>query len=151
MSPILSFSPAHRHVYSFACATFISTLATFGTSFVPDARTTIGIYAAVVVSQGLFNTFGVHLLRHLNNISIWWHAIGTFAIIIAVLAAAPSHQSAHFVFQQFIDGTGVDGPGWSTRASAAYVVVIGILVAQYSLLGMTLHLPMFSPLIVCRL
>ncbi|EPT01082.1 hypothetical protein FOMPIDRAFT_97288 [Fomitopsis schrenkii] len=120
---------------NFACATFIATLATFGTSFIPNASTTIGIYAAVVVTQGLINTFGVHLLRHLNNISIWWHAIGTFVIIISVLVAAPTHQSAHFVFQQFLDDTGVDGPGWSTRASPAYVVVIGILVAQYSLLG----------------
>ena len=81
----------------------------------------------------------MHLLRHLNNISIWWHAVGTFAIIISVLAAAPTHQSAHFVFQQFIDETGVNGPGWSIRASPAYVVVIGILVAQYSLLGMRRH------------
>ncbi|KAI0732146.1 amino acid/polyamine transporter I [Fomitopsis betulina] len=120
---------------NFACATFISTLATFGTSFVPNARTTIGIYAAVVVTQGLINTFGIHLLRHLNNISIGWHAVGTFAIIISVLVAAPTHQSAHFVFQQFVDETAVNGPGWSTRASSAYVIVIGILVAQYSLLG----------------
>ena len=132
------FPSVHHHPCSFACATFISTLATFGTSFVSTPNTTIGIYAAVVVTQGLINTFGVHLLRHLNNISIWWHAVGTFAIIISVLAAAPTHQSAHFVFQQFVDETGVGGPGWSQRASSAYVVVIGILVAQYSLLG-TMH------------
>ncbi|KAH9927011.1 amino acid/polyamine transporter I [Fomitopsis serialis] len=120
---------------NFGCATFISTLATFNTTFVPDAKTTIGIYAAVVVAEGLINTFGVHLLRYLNNVSIWWHAIGTFAIIIAVLAAAPTHQTAQFVFQTFVDGTGVDGVGWSVRASPGYVVVVGILMAQYSLSG----------------
>ena len=85
---------------------------------------------------GVINTFGVHLLKYLNNISIWWHAVGTTAVVIAILAAAPSHQSAHFVFSTFIDGTGVDGPGWSERASPAYVVVIGILMAQYTLTGM---------------
>ncbi|TFY61509.1 hypothetical protein EVJ58_g4467 [Rhodofomes roseus] len=120
---------------NFACATFISTLATFNTSFVPSARTTIGVYAAVVITEGLINTFGVHLLRHLNNASIWWQAVGTFAIIITVLAAAPTHQTAQFVFATFVDGTGVDGVGWSVRASPAYVVVIGILMAQYSLSG----------------
>lgn len=68
--------------------------------------------------------------------SIWWHAVGTTALVIAILAAAPSHQSAHFVFQTFIDGTGVDGgEGWSVRASPAYVVIIGILMAQYTLTG----------------
>ncbi|CCM03960.1 uncharacterized protein FIBRA_06115 [Fibroporia radiculosa] len=120
---------------SFACATFISTLATFNTSFVPSAPRTIGIYAAVLSAQGLINTFGVHLLRYLNNVSVWWNALGTTALGIAVLAAAPTHQSAHFVFQTFIDGTGVDGVGWAQRASPAYVVIIGILMAQYTLLG----------------
>ena len=127
--------PADPRLNSFACATFISTLATFDTTFVPTAKTTIGIYAAVLVAQGLINTFGVHLLKYLNNISVWWHAVGTVALIIAILAAAPSHQTGHFVFQTFIDGTGVDGIGWSQRASPAYVVVVGVLMAQYTLTG----------------
>ena len=75
-------------------------------------------------APGLINTFGVHLLRYLNNISVWWHAVGTTALVIAILAKAPTHQSAKFVFQTFIDGTGVDGVGWSVRASPAYVVVV---------------------------
>ncbi|KAI0084518.1 APC amino acid permease [Irpex rosettiformis] len=120
---------------SFACATFISTVASFGTSFVPTAKTNIGVYAAVLVAQGLINTFGVHLLRHLNNISVWWHAVGTTALVIAILAKAPTHQSGKFVFRTFIDGTGVGGEGWSVRASPAYVVVVGILMAQYTLTG----------------
>ncbi|KLO10358.1 APC amino acid permease [Schizopora paradoxa] len=120
---------------SFACATFIQTVATFQSNFVPTSRTNIGVYAAVLVGQGMINTFGVHLLKYLNNISIWWHAVGTTALVIAILAAAPTHQSGHFVFSTFIDGTGVDGVGWSERASPAYVAVIGILMAQYTLTG----------------
>ena len=89
----------------------------------------------MLICQGLINTFGVHLLKYINNISVWWHAVGTTAVVIAVLAAAPKHQSAKFVFQTFIDNTGVDGVGWSERASPAYVVVIGILMAQYTLTG----------------
>lgn len=44
---------------------------------------------------------------------------------MAILAKAPKHQSAHFVFETFIDGTG----GWSERASPAYVSVIGVRLA----------------------
>ena len=120
---------------SFGCANFISTLATFNTGFVPEARITIGIYAAVLISQGLINTFGVHLLKYINNVSVWWHAVGTTSLVIAVLAAAPTHQSPKFVFRTFIDNTGVDAPGWGERASPAYVAVIGILMAQYTLTG----------------
>lgn len=122
---------------SFAVAQFISTTATLGTSFVPTPRTTIGIYAAVLLAQGLINTFGVHLLGLLNTVSIWWHALGTTSLAIVCLAKAPKHQSAKFVFQHFVDNTAVDGSsiGWGVRASDGYVAVIGILIAQYTLTG----------------
>ncbi|KAJ7328813.1 APC amino acid permease [Mycena albidolilacea] len=116
---------------SFACATFISTASTLKTDFVPTANTNIGIYAAVLIAQGTINTFGVHLLHYLNNISVWWHAVGTFSLVVAILAKAPTHQSGTFVFKTFLDGTG----GWGDRASHAYVVVVGILMAQYTLTG----------------
>ncbi|ETW76750.1 putative amino acid transporter [Heterobasidion irregulare TC 32-1] len=120
---------------SFACANFLSTACTLGTNFEPTRKTTIGIYAAVLFTQGMINTFGVHSLKYLNNISVWWHAVGTVSLVIAILVKAPTHQSGSYVFTQFIDGTGVDGPGWSERASSAYVVVVGILMAQYTLTG----------------
>ena len=97
----------------------------------------------MLVCQGLINTFGVHLLKYINNISIWWHAVGTRAVVIAILSAAPTHQSAKFVFATFIDNTGVGGVGWGERASHAYVVVIGILTAKYTLTGKP-PLPRFS-------
>lgn len=120
---------------SFGCANFISTACTLGTSFEPTPATTIGIYAAVLFTQGLTNTFGVEILHQLNNISVWWHAVGTTSLVIAILAKAPKRQSASFVFRQFLDGTGADGVGWGERSSHAYVAVIGILMAQYTLTG----------------
>ena len=90
----------------------------------------------MVFSQGLTNTFGVHLLHYLNNVSVWWHAVGTFSLVVAILAKAPTHQSGKFVIRTFLDGTG----GWSTRASSAYVVIIGVSL-------FTFILPFFSSLI----
>jgi len=77
----------------------------------------------------------VRILKYLNTVSVWWHAIGTTSLVIAILATAPKHQSGKFVFRTFIDGTGVDGVGWSQRASPAYVAVIGVLLAQYTMTG----------------
>ncbi|KAG2018590.1 GABA transporter [Coprinopsis cinerea AmutBmut pab1-1] len=120
----------------FGCATFISTVCAYGTSFEPTPRTTIGIFAGVLYSQALTNTFGTDLLPYINDVSVCFHAFGTMSIIIAILAKAPVHQSASFVFTRFIDNTGVDGEvGWGVRASNAYVVIVGILLAQYTLLG----------------
>ncbi|KAH9208777.1 amino acid/polyamine transporter I [Leptodontidium sp. 2 PMI_412] len=118
---------------SFGCAGLISTTATVKSSYEPTAAKTIGIYAAVLISHGVVNTFGVHVLKYLNNVSIALHSAGVTAIAIAVLAKAPTHQSAKFVFATFYDGTG--DPGWSVRASPAYVACCGALMSQYTLTG----------------
>jgi amino acid transporter len=118
---------------SFGLAGLISVTATVKSSYAPTAGKTIGIYAAVLISHGIINTFGVHVLRYLNNTSIALHSLGVTSIAIAVLAKAPTHQSAKFVFATFYDGTG--DPGWSVRASPAYVAACGALMSQYTLTG----------------
>jgi len=118
---------------TFGCAGLISTLATVKGGYEPTAARTVGIYAALLISHGLINTFGVNTLRYLNNSSIILHSLGICSFAIAVVAKAPTHQSAKFVFATFNDATG--DPGWSVRASPAYVACIGILMAQYTITG----------------
>ena len=102
----------------------------------PSAAKTIGIYAAILFSHGLVNTFGVRILKYLNNVSIFLHSVGVTVLCIAVLAKAPTHQPASFVFGYFNDGTGVDGAeGWSVRASPAYIAMCGALLSQYTMTG----------------
>lgn len=118
---------------TFGLANLISTTATVQTSYEPTAGKTIGIYAALLISHGVINTFGVHILRYLNNSSIILHSVGVSCFAIAVLAKAPIHQSGKFVFATFYDGTG--DPGWGARASPAYVAACGILMSQYTITG----------------
>jgi amino acid transporter len=79
----------------------------------------------------------VRILRHLNNFSILLHSAGITAICITVLAKAPTHQPASFVFGQFRDGTAADDAevGWGVRASSVYVALCGALLSQYTLTG----------------
>ena len=81
---------------TFGCAGLISTLAEIN-GYVPSAGKTLGIYAALLFSHGMVNSFGVHILRYLNNTSIVLHSLGVFSLAVAVLAKAPHHQSAKFV------------------------------------------------------
>ncbi|KAF1981878.1 APA family basic amino acid/polyamine antiporter [Aulographum hederae CBS 113979] len=122
---------------TFGCANLISTLVSVkNASYEGTPGMIIGIHAALLVSHGLTNTFGVHILRYLNNSSIILHSLGCSALAIAVVSAAPTHRSAKEVFATFYDGTGVDGaPGWSERASPAYVAITGILLSQYTITG----------------
>ncbi|KAG9236417.1 amino acid/polyamine transporter I [Amylocarpus encephaloides] len=118
---------------SFGLAGLISVTAAVKSDYEATAPRTIGIYGAVLFSHGLVNTFGVHVLKYLNNTSILLHSVGVTSLAIAVLAKAPTHQSAKFVFATFFDGTG--DPGWSMRASPAYVACCGALMSQYTLTG----------------
>jgi hypothetical protein len=129
---------------SFGLAGLISTTATVkNPDFEPTAGKTVGIYAAILVSHGLINTFGVRVLRFLNNTSIVLHSLGVFSLIVAVLAKAPTHQSGSFVFSTFNDGTGTDDVGWSVRASPAYVAVCGVLLTQYTITGRSLMVEIY--------
>jgi amino acid permease (GABA permease) len=89
---------------------------------------TVVIYAVVLLVHGLLNQFGIRLVALLNDISVWWHILGVL-IIVGVLAFAPSHhQSASFVFGHFNNGTGL-------VVSSFYIVLIGLLLAQYTFTG----------------
>jgi amino acid transporter len=118
---------------SFGLAGLISTTAQVKNNYVSTPGKTIAIYIGILISHIIVNSFGVKFLRYLNNSSILFHSVGVASVAIAVVAKAPTHQSAKAVFATFYDGTGVDGAvGWSERASPAYVAIIGILTAQYS-------------------
>jgi len=51
---------------TFGLANLISTTATVKTSYVPTAGKTIGIYAALLVSHGVINSFGVSKLPSIS-------------------------------------------------------------------------------------
>src|SRR4051794_13598222 len=88
---------------------------------------TILLFGAILLVHGLLNTFGVRVVAILNNISVWWHILGVL-VIVGVLALVPDqHQSASFVFGHFVNNT-----GWS---STFYVVLLGLLLAQYTFTG----------------
>jgi amino acid permease (GABA permease) len=91
---------------------------------------TIYLFAAILVLHGVLNQFGVRLIAILNNVSVWWHILGVL-LIVAVLAIVPSHhQSASFVFTHF-----VNGQGWTGWGSKIYVLLLGLLLAQYTFTG----------------
>jgi amino acid permease (GABA permease) len=88
---------------------------------------TILLFGLILLLHGALNQFGVRIVALLNDVSVWWHVIGV-AVIVGVLAFVPdNHQSASFVFTEFVNNT-----GWQ---SSLYVALIGLLLAQYTLTG----------------
>ena len=124
-------------------------------AFVATQSQLLGIYGCLLVIAGLVNTYGNKLLAILNGISVFWHVAGTFAFIIALLAVAPTHMSASYVFTQFNNGrseqavklvaTSSSAYALLPTASAAgsgvgisnnfYVFALGLLMSQFTLTG----------------
>ena len=91
------------------------------------ATSTFVAFVVILLMHGLLNAFGVDLVQMLSSVSAWWHLVGV-AVIVAVLAFVPDqHQEASWVFTQFENNT-----GWT---NAAYVFLIGLLMAQYTFTG----------------
>jgi len=112
----------------FGAAFFINAFGALVWGWSTAHSVTILIYAIVLLVHGLLNQFGIRLVALLNDVSVWWHIFGVL-IIVAVLAFVPSHhQSAGFVFGHFYNGTGLT---WGTF----YIVLIGLLLAQYTFTG----------------
>jgi amino acid permease (GABA permease) len=112
----------------FGAAFFINAFLALQWSVSTKPYVTIIIYAIVLLVHGLLNQFGIRLVALLNDISVWWHIIGVL-IIVGVLFIAPSHhQSASFVFGHFVNDTGL-------KIGSLYVVLIGLLLAQYTFTG----------------
>ncbi|HKS45574.1 MAG TPA: amino acid permease [Amycolatopsis sp.] len=111
----------------FGAALFLNAFLDLQFGFAATPGHTILLLAIILVVHGLLNTFGVRLVAVLNDVSVWWHLAGVL-VIVAVLAFVPDHhQSASFVFGQFVNNT-----GWGV---APYVFALGLLVAQYTLTG----------------
>ncbi|MFF5503597.1 amino acid permease [Streptomyces roseolus] len=95
--------------------------------FEPTPGSTFLIFLAILLLHAALNLFGVRLVSVLNSISVWWH-LGGVAVIVGALAIVPDrHQSAGFVFTEFVNDT-----GW---ANPFYVAAIGLLLAQYTFSG----------------
>jgi amino acid permease (GABA permease) len=88
---------------------------------------TILIFACVLALHGLLNQFGIKLVALLNDISVWWHILGVLIIVGALLFAPSHHQTAHTVFTSIVNNTGFH--------STFYVLLIGLLLAQYTFTG----------------
>src|SRR3954470_15326074 len=111
----------------------------WGVSTAPPV--TIAIFGAVLFIHGLLNTFGIRLVSLLNQVSVWWHVVGVAAIVlVTVVLNQHSRTDVGTVFSTFVNGTGSGGdnpqwPGPIMFGIPLYVMLIGLLNAQYTLTG----------------
>ncbi|GHF41798.1 amino acid transporter [Streptomyces mashuensis] len=111
----------------FGAATFLNALLDLQFGFSATPGHTITLFGIILVLHGVLNTFGVRIVAFLNEVSIWWHIVGVVVICGALVLVPEHHRSTGFIFGEFVNNTGF--------SSSAYVVLIGLLMAQYTFTG----------------
>ena len=125
----------------FGLSLFVNAFLNIAFGVPADPTNTIIIYGVVLVIHALLNTFGIRLVTLLNDVSVWWHLVGV-AVIVVVCVVLNQHTRTDIgtVFTTFVDNTGdaAGGPSWPGPLVAGiplYVMLIGLLNAQYTLTG----------------
>lgn len=111
----------------FGAASFLGAYLNLQFDFEVTPGRTVLLFAGILVLHGLLNTFGVRIVALLNSVSVWWHVLGVGVIVGALTFVPDTHRSTSFVFGEFVNNT-----GWG---SGVYVVLLGLLMAQYTFTG----------------
>jgi len=109
----------------------------FGVTVTPTI--TIAVYGVMLILHALLNTFGIRLVKILNDVSVWWHIVGvSLIVVVCVLLNQHTTTSVGTVFSTTVNNTGFDasqGFGLLFLGIPLYVALVGLLNAQYTLTG----------------
>jgi amino acid transporter len=92
-------------------------------------RQVLEIYAAVLLSHGLLNHVGIGVVTVLNELSAWYHLVGT-ALLVGALSLLAPHQPASFLLTRL-----TSAPPGEVVFPFAYAALVGLLQAQWTFTG----------------
>nr|CAB3475408.1 unnamed protein product [Digitaria exilis] len=117
----------------FALAQLIQVIVLLGTGglngggYMASKYVVLAIYAGILVIHGLINSLPIQWLAWFGYLGAFWNA--AVVLVILIPSVAKERASAHFIFTHFNtdDGMGIQ--------DKAYILAMGLLMSQYSLLG----------------
>jgi amino acid transporter len=124
----------------FGLALFTTAFLNLAFSVTVTPTITVAVYGVMLVLHALLNTFGIRLVKLLNDVSVWWHIVGVSVIVVVcVLLNQHTRTSLGTVFTTAVNNTSSDPnqsfPGFLIFGIPLYVALIGLLNAQYTLTG----------------
>jgi amino acid transporter len=112
---------------AFSAALFLGHLLAAETKFSNTLGWDLVFSAGIMLLAGVLNSFAVEFVAWLNRGSMLVHLGGAFFISFCLIAFAPHHQSATFVFASYANNTGWHNP--------LYVVALGAVVPLLTFTG----------------
>ncbi|KAI7850006.1 amino acid/polyamine transporter I [Circinella umbellata] len=87
----------------------------------------VGLFIAFLIASLICSYFGLKFNAFMNKFIVFWAAIGTIIIVVAMPVMAPTNPSAKWVFTEFQNTTGY--------SNSALTFFLGMLQAGWSLIG----------------
>ncbi|XP_008674552.1 amino-acid permease BAT1 homolog [Zea mays] len=100
-----------------------------GGGYLASKYVVLAIYCAILVLHGLINSLPIHWLAFFGQLGAFWNLGGVFVLTVLIPVVAKERASMEFMFTHCYtdDAVGIH--------SKVYVLAIGLLTSQYSLLG----------------
>jgi amino acid transporter len=125
---------------AYGCASFFDAfVGYFSSSWAADySLTRVFIEFVIVLAlAALVNIFSSHLLAVINNVSVWWHVIGSIVVVAILwffLKDGADHASFKDVFGTTVNNTGFFG-GDKGFGFLIYVLPLSGILTQYTITG----------------
>ena len=125
---------------AYGCASFFDTFVGYYSSSWAAHYSLTRVFIEFVVILALaaaVNIFSSHLLAIINNISVWWHVLGSAAIVVILwffLKDGAHHASFSHVFGTAVNNTGFFG-GHKGIGFIFYVLPLSGILTQYTITG----------------
>ncbi|CAM0885252.1 unnamed protein product [Alopecurus aequalis] len=119
----------------FALAQLIQVIILLGTGgangggYLASKYVVLAIYALILFLHGLINTLPIHCLSWFSHLGAYWNIAGTLLLAILIPTVAKERASIGFIFTHFNTDNGMG------IHSKAYILAVGLLMSQFSVLG----------------
>lgn len=107
----------------------LSTGGANGGGYMASKYVVLAIYGFVLILHGLINSLPIQWLSWFGQLGAFWNAVGVFVLVILIPAVAKERASVEFIFTHFNTDNGMG------IRDKAYILAVGLLMSQYSLIG----------------
>ncbi|KQK03895.1 amino-acid permease BAT1 homolog [Brachypodium distachyon] len=100
-----------------------------GGGYMASKYVVLAIHGFFLIMHGLINSLPIRWLSWFGHLGAFWNTVGAFVLVILIPAVAKEKASTEFIFTHFNTDNGMRIHGKS------YILALGLLTSQYSLLG----------------
>uniref|UniRef100_M8CZR3 Putative amino-acid permease n=1 Tax=Aegilops tauschii TaxID=37682 RepID=M8CZR3_AEGTA len=100
-----------------------------GGGYMASKYVVLAVHGSLLVLHGLINSLPIWWLSWFGHLGAFWNTAGAFVLVIMIPVVAKERASVEFIFTHFNTDNGMG------IHDKAYILALGLLTSQYSLLG----------------